>query len=61
METHLDNSIHSAEIFSSDYTVYRRDRDRNGGGVLVAVKAGIVSSQIDNTDGVGVELMLKIQ
>ena len=48
-ETHLDISINSAKIFSSEYTVYRRDRDRNGGGVLIAVK---------NIDETNVELLM---
>ena len=36
-ETHLDQSVNSAELFPSNYRVYRRDRNRRGGGVLVAV------------------------
>ena len=43
-ETHLDDSINSAEIFPPEYIIYHRDRDRNGGGVLIAVKGNILSS-----------------
>lgn len=36
-ETHLDESLNSAELFPSNFRLYRRDRNRRGGGVLVAV------------------------
>ena len=39
METHLDDSIFDAEIFSENYTVFRQDRSQNGrqgGGILIA-------------------------
>lgn len=38
-ESRLNDEITKSEIFSSRYTVYRRDReDREGGGVLIAIK-----------------------
>ena len=47
-ETHLDASITDAEVFGSDYSVYRRDCPgdvgRHGGGVLIATRKGIVTS-----------------
>ena len=36
-ETHLDDSIRSSELFPQKYRVFRLDRNRKGGGVLVAV------------------------
>ena len=35
-ESWLDSSISSVEIFPSKYYVHRKDRSRNGGGVLLA-------------------------
>ena len=47
-ETWLDNTISSAEIFppNYEYTVYRKDRNREGGGVLVAVHNNLASKAI---------------
>ena len=45
---YLDDSITNAEIFGSEYRVYRKDRlgkaARHGGGVLIAVKNSIVAT-----------------
>ena len=35
-ETHIDDTICSAEILGPGYTIYRKDRDIHGGGVLSA-------------------------
>ena len=40
-ETHLDDSIDSLELFPNTYTIFRKDRNRRGGGVLIAVKNNI--------------------
>ena len=39
-ETHLDNSVNSSELFPSNYSVIRKDRnfDNSKGGVLIAMK-----------------------
>ena len=37
-ETWLDNSVSDAEINIENYTVVRRDRNRNGGGVCVYIR-----------------------
>lgn len=38
-ETRLNDDITQGELFPSDYQVYRRERDeREGGGVLIAIK-----------------------
>ncbi|KAI8515244.1 hypothetical protein Bbelb_078350 [Branchiostoma belcheri] len=36
-ESHLDPTILSSEILPEGYNVFRRDRNRDGGGVLIAV------------------------
>lgn len=49
-ETWLWSGISSTELFSDDYTVYRRDRHQTsserGGGVLIAVRSNIESTMI---------------
>ena len=40
-ESHLKQSIPSSEIFSDSFQVFRKDGDRNGGGVFIAVKNDI--------------------
>ena len=41
-ETFLDSSINDSEINVDNYTVVRRDRNRNGGGVCIYVRSDIV-------------------
>ena len=38
VETWLDSDISDAEVYISGYRVFRHDRNRHGGGVLVYVK-----------------------
>ena len=40
-ESKLGNDVYSAEIFPSNYRVFRRDRVSGGGGVFIAVKDNI--------------------
>ena len=42
-ETHLTPDIRNSELFSSDFTVYRKDRYHCGEGVLIAVKNHLAS------------------
>ena len=42
-ETHLTPDIRNSEPFSSDFTVYRKDRNHCGGGVLIVVKNHLAS------------------
>ena len=46
-ESHLDNSISSAEIFPKTFNTYWNDRNIHGGGVFISVKTSIPSSHID--------------
>ena len=45
-ETWLNSDIFDNEILPSGYSIYRKDRDSRGGGVLLAIKDGISSSQL---------------
>ena len=36
-ETYFDDTINDSENFPNNYIVYRLDRNRHGGGVLIAV------------------------
>ena len=42
-ETHLTPDIRNSEPFSSDFTVYRKDRNHCGGGVLIVVQNHLAS------------------
>ena len=46
-ESHLEDSISNSEIFLSNYSVYRKDRNRQGGGVFIAVRTDIPSCEIN--------------
>ena len=37
-ETKIDTSVHDSELGLADFDIYQKDRDHNGGGVLVGVK-----------------------
>ena len=37
-ESHLDNDISDAEYLPSNYKAHRLDRNKSGGGVLIALK-----------------------
>ena len=49
-ETHIDNLILSSEIFAGNYTIFRKDRNPNGGGVLTAVSNKIIVTHESNLD-----------
>jgi len=40
-ETFLDDSILSSQFLLSNYTVFRKDRNRHGGGVMVLVRSSV--------------------
>jgi hypothetical protein len=61
-KTWLNDSVHNSEIFPPNYNIYRRDRRDGFGGVLVAVKADIVSDHLDveiNTESVYTSITLE--
>lgn len=45
-ESWLDNTINEGEVFPSNYSVYRRDRNSHGGGVFILVRDSIASQPI---------------
>ena len=45
-ETWLTDMIYDLEIFPSSYTIYRKDRNSRGGGVMIAVRDKIHSELI---------------
>ena len=45
-ETWLTECIYDHEILPNDFVLYRKDRPSRGGGVLIAIKASICSSQL---------------
>ena len=45
-ETWLDSTITDSEIFPSSYKVFRKDRHRHGGGVLIAVQSSLDCSEV---------------
>ena len=43
----MNDSVHNSEIFPPNYNIYRRDWRDGFGGVLVAVKADIITDHLD--------------
>jgi len=46
-ETHLEDSISDSEVFLPNYSIYRKDRNRQGGGVSIAIRSDLPSCQLD--------------
>ena len=59
-ETWLDNTISNAELFPAEYSIYRNDRNRNGGGVLIAVKNDIQCAELPELDVNGELIWIRI-
>ena len=58
-ETKLDEDFLTCELMLDDYTVFRRDRNRFGGGVLVAVKKQFCASRPNldfDSEGIAISL-----
>ena len=49
-ETWLNDSIFNNEILPDNYTIYHRDRDSRGGGVLLAIRDCIPSKLLFSSD-----------
>ena len=54
-ETHLDNSINSSELELDGYSLFRKDRNRSGGGVMFYVRNELNAVQLLEADSPGVE------
>ena len=46
-ESHLDNSYFNSELFPCNYNVYRKDRNKHGGGIFILVNNTIPPFQIE--------------
>ena len=46
-ESWLSPSITSAEVFPSEYIVYRRDRNDGYGGVFIACQSSLISEMLN--------------
>ena len=46
-ETKLDSSIYISEFMPSGFTCFRKDRTRNGGGVMVAIRSCYPASEVE--------------
>ena len=46
-ETKIDASFPNAQFYITGYTIYRRDRNSNGGGLLLYVKDDIPSTMLN--------------
>jgi len=49
-ETWLSSTVLENEILPSDFSLYRKDRESQGGGVLIAVNSLLPSSQLSTPD-----------
>ena len=56
-ETWLDQSVTDQSIELTDYHIFRKDRDRNGGGVALYFSHSIPARQITDFDGFNLELL----
>ena len=56
-ETYLAEHIFDAEVISSPYVVFRRDRNRNGGGVMVAARDSLKPTRAPEFEHDNLELL----
>ena len=49
-ETKIDSSFPTAQFLINGFTTYRRDRNRNGGGMLLYVRKDISSNLLHTVD-----------
>ena len=56
-ETWLDQNIHSRELFPYGFNIFRRDRNRNGGGVLIAISDQLTCHEVPELSAEGCEMI----
>ena len=49
-ESKIDQGISTYSIFPENFSVYRKDRDSNGGGVFIATKDTLISADLPDTN-----------
>ena len=54
-ETKLDDSYHTAQFGHPGYNIYRKDRDKNGGGILVYTRAELPIRRLVNIEPTNIE------
>src|SRR6478609_8964203 len=54
-ETHLDNTIDSDEINIDGFTVFRKDRNSSGGGVLLYIRNELMPIQMSELETSDIE------
>ena len=47
-ESKIDGSIATYSIFPDNYEVYRNDRDKHGGGVFIAARNNLITSNMQD-------------
>jgi hypothetical protein len=62
-ESHLEKNIYDAEIFPADsgYKVTRKDRNKHGGGVLIAYKEHLIVTQMPDLGKDNESIYVKVQ
>lgn len=45
-ESWLDDTVSDVEIFPPGFTVYRKDRNRHGGGVFLLISSSLASEEV---------------
>ncbi|XP_072028193.1 uncharacterized protein [Amphiura filiformis] len=49
-ESHIDSNYFTSEIFPDTHEIFRKDRNRFGGGVFIGVKKDLLAMQEENMD-----------
>ena len=63
-ESHLSPDILDTEIVDSSYSIFRRDRNRHGGGVMIIVRNNLPATrrhdlEVDNTELLWIDISLR--
>ena len=56
-ESWLDGSINSNEVFPEGYKAYRKDRNKNGGGVFILTSQNLESRELELPDRLDAEMI----
>ena len=49
-ETKIDDSFPNSQFFAEDYRMFRKDRNKNGGGLILYINEGIPGKLINSYD-----------
>ena len=59
-ETKLDSNVNSSELFIPGFTVFRKDRDKFGGGVCIAVSDDLLATHCIDLDSDSESVWVKL-